>query len=53
MTFKTKNGKHKLVARDETQAAAFKNQGLVPATKADAEKLEGKQETEQEPEKEE
>ena len=50
ITFKTKNGKHKLIARDETQAAAFKNQGLVPATKADSEKLEGKQESEQDSE---
>lgn len=42
ITFKTKDGKHKLVARDETQAAAFKNQGLEPATKEDAAKLEKK-----------
>lgn len=42
--FKVKDGKDILVARDEVQAAAFKKQGFVPATKADEEKLEGKKE---------
>lgn len=41
--FKVKDGKDILVARDLVQAAAFKNQGLEPATKADEEKLKPKQ----------
>lgn len=41
--FKTKDGKDTLIARDEIQAAAFIKQGLSPATKADQEKLEGKE----------
>lgn len=36
--FKTKDGKHELVARDEVQATAIKKQGLEFATKVDAEK---------------
>ncbi|MFE8704133.1 hypothetical protein ACFYKX_26555 [Cytobacillus sp. FJAT-54145] len=43
ITFKTKDGQ-KLVARDDIQAAAFQKAGLEPATKADAEKLEKKEE---------
>lgn len=44
ITFKLKEGKEKLVARDDVQAAAFIKAGFVPATKADEEKLNGKQE---------
>ncbi|MDF1507624.1 hypothetical protein PZE06_05440 [Robertmurraya sp. DFI.2.37] len=42
ITFKTKDGKYKLVARDEIQAAAFIKQGLIPATKEDSAKLQKK-----------
>jgi hypothetical protein len=42
--FKVKDGKEVLVARDDVQAAAFIKAGLVPATKADEEKLNSKDE---------
>ncbi|MEK5175084.1 hypothetical protein NST63_17955 [Heyndrickxia sp. FSL W8-0496] len=41
INFKTKDGKHTLVARNEVQAAAFIKQGLKPAKKEDKEKLNG------------
>jgi hypothetical protein len=44
--FKVKDGKDILVARDDVQAAAFIKAGFVPATKADEEKLNPKEEKE-------